>query len=184
MVGRSAGSTSRLVLDADGAGHQRAGDHGAEAAHREHAVHRQPRGAVGVARRRRGAPGPTSTVRSCVEPVAGRGRHRHHRRALEERSGDELADVERRQRDCLGVGGVDLGQRDGAAPDAAAGGRCRSARGSAASRLRRRRRPAARRRCRRRRPAWCGRSARGRGRRRTTPSRRHRGRRGRSRARW
>ena len=100
-----------LVVHRDPPRDQRPGDDRAEAFHREDAIDRQPRRAVGGPRGR-GAADVGERRAKRVEAVTGADRHRHDRRAVEKRSGHELAHFEPRQLQRVGVGEIGLRERD------------------------------------------------------------------------
>ena len=91
--------------------HQRPCHDGAEAFHGEHAIDRQPgRPFDGAAVRVPADVGQRRTDR--VQPFACPRGHRNHRGAVQERSGDQLADVHARELQRVGVDEVGFGQRD------------------------------------------------------------------------
>ncbi len=96
---------------------QRAGDHGAEAAHREDAVDREPAGAVAQRARGGGRRRLLQGRSERVEPRPGVGGDRHDRRACQARSGELLLDVQPGELERLLVDGVHLGERHHAALD-------------------------------------------------------------------
>ena len=127
------------LVDLHAAGDERAGRDRAEPLHREHAIDWKPYGSVSPSewhrrrhRRQRGA--------ESRQALAGARRHRHDRGIGEKRTGHELAHVEPGEGQRLLVDEVALGQNDDASWGRGAGGRCESARASAASPTRRRRR--------------------------------------------
>ena len=152
----------QLHLGPDLPRHQRAGNDGAGPSDRKRAVDRQPHRPLRRARRRRRHRGQGASQR--FQTGSASGRNRHYRRVLEPRPGQQLLRFQPHELHHLGVDQIALGQRHPRPGRLAAGGRCRSARGSGASRTRRPPPPAARRRCRSRRQSCCARTARGRAR--------------------
>ncbi len=101
----------QLVVNRHPTRDQRAGHDRAEAFHGEDAVDWQPRDAVGRAAARLAAHRDQRRPQ-LVEPLAGLRRHRHDRRAVEQRPGDQLAHLHLDEFEGIGVDQVGLGQRD------------------------------------------------------------------------
>ena len=77
-------------------------------------------------------PTDASIVAQRVQPFAGFRRNRDHRCAFQERPGDELAHLQPRQLDHLGVSEIGFREHDDPGRDLRAAGRSESARASAA----------------------------------------------------
>ncbi len=96
---------------------QRAGDDGAEAAHRERAIHRKPGGSVSKRARRRLARGHFERIAELVEAAPGHGRDGNDRRAGKTGAFELLRHLELRELEQVRIDRVGLGQRDDAAFD-------------------------------------------------------------------